>query len=347
MRKFCLIVAKVIFPLAIVGWLLWNIPPQEMKVLRSTDKNWWLLAAGFVLSLAALINTFSRWHILVRCLGLPFRFTDALRLGFLGFLLNFVSAGTVGGDLFRAVFVAREQPSRRPEAVASVFIDRLIGLYALFVVTCLATAALDWHTITPAVRNISALTYWVTGTMTLGVIALSFSATTHGALAVWARRLPKVGATIGRLFDAVGVYRQRRVVVLWAFFQSVVTHLLSAGSFYCLANGLFAQTPSAMEHLIIVPLSMVAGAMPFTPAGLGVFELAMDKLYQFVPASGTPIPGVVVALAFRLVQVAMASLGVIQIWSSRADLERIKEEAEAIQAKKDAPSVAAEEGVID
>ena len=39
---------------------------------------------------------------------------------------------------FKAVFIAREQHGKRAEAVATVVIDRLIGLYVLFVVASVA-----------------------------------------------------------------------------------------------------------------------------------------------------------------------------------------------------------------
>ena len=68
-------------------------------------------------------------------MALPFRIRDAFRLSFLSYLLNFVSVGSVGGDLFKAFFIAREQPGRRTEAVATVVVDRIVGLYGLLLVT--------------------------------------------------------------------------------------------------------------------------------------------------------------------------------------------------------------------
>ena len=41
----------------------------------------------------------------------------------------------MGGDLFKAIFIAREQPGRRTEAVATVLVDRVIGMYALVLLT--------------------------------------------------------------------------------------------------------------------------------------------------------------------------------------------------------------------
>src|SRR5262245_27483918 len=99
---------------------LWNEP-----------KNWSMLAIAAALKLTAIMITFVRWFFLVRALNLPFRLRDAFRLGFLGYLFNLIAPGAVGGDLFKAVFIAREQPGRRGAAISSVIVDRLIGLYAL------------------------------------------------------------------------------------------------------------------------------------------------------------------------------------------------------------------------
>ena len=56
-------------------------------------------------------------------------------------LLNFVSLGAVGGDLFKAILAARKCHARRAEAVATVIIDRLIGLYIIFVMATVAMLA--------------------------------------------------------------------------------------------------------------------------------------------------------------------------------------------------------------
>ena len=85
--------------------------------------------------LTAVSVTIVRWYLLVRALGLRFRLVDAFRLGYLGYLLNFVSVGSVGGDLFKAIFIAREQPGRRAEAVATVLVDRIVGMYGLVLLT--------------------------------------------------------------------------------------------------------------------------------------------------------------------------------------------------------------------
>src|SRR5690606_15351070 len=89
---------------------------------------------ALVIILVGFSCNFIRWYLLVRGLDLTFHLRDAFRLGSLGFMLNQVMPGSVGGDLFRAAFLAHEQPGRRTEAVASVFIDRFVGLVAMLLV---------------------------------------------------------------------------------------------------------------------------------------------------------------------------------------------------------------------
>ena len=327
MRKILLIILKVVLPLAVIAWLLWSTSPEQLEQLRTMKKNWWLLVASFLLSLAALVNTFVRWHLLVRSLYIPFRLSDALRLGFLGYLLNFVSVGVVGGDLFKAIFIAREQPQRRPEAVASVLVDRIIGLYALLIVASVAVVG-TWRSDMPGdVRTVSQLTVAATIVGAIAIGLFSLPGFTTGALSEALARLPRIGGAVERLIGAVRMYRRRPGVLALALGQSFVTHILFAAAIYCVARALFEPAPSLTEHLVIVPLSMVAGSLPFTPAGLGAFELAMASLYKIIPAVPHAVSGVIVALVFRLVQIALAVLGLCYYWSADADWERIEREA--------------------
>jgi uncharacterized membrane protein YbhN (UPF0104 family) len=87
-----------------------------------------LLATG--IASVGLIITFLRWHMLVRAVGLPFSRYDAIRLGLVGYYFNTFLPGSIGGDIVKAYAIAKEQ-SRRTVAVATVLIDRIIGLWAL------------------------------------------------------------------------------------------------------------------------------------------------------------------------------------------------------------------------
>ncbi len=129
----------VLAAFALLAWAVWGNRDQIRRVLDERPNGWlFVLALGFYLT--AMVLTFVRWFFLVRALELPFRFRDALRLGFIGSVFNLVIPGAVGGDLIKAAFLAREQ-ERRTQAIASMVIDRLLGLLGLYEVTGSLTAS--------------------------------------------------------------------------------------------------------------------------------------------------------------------------------------------------------------
>lgn len=88
------------------------------------------LLLATVIASVGLIITFLRWHMLVRAVGLPFSRYNAIRLGLVGYFFNTFLPGSIGGDIVKAYAIAKEQ-SRRTVAVATVLVDRIIGLWAL------------------------------------------------------------------------------------------------------------------------------------------------------------------------------------------------------------------------
>jgi hypothetical protein len=132
LRRTALLLVKLALAVAILAYLIGQVQHHEgFSRLIQQPKIWSLLVLALVCTFAAIVLSFIRWYMLVVALGLDFRLVDALRLGSIGFVLNFVALGTLGGDLFKAVFLAREQPGKRTEAVATVMADRLLGLLTM------------------------------------------------------------------------------------------------------------------------------------------------------------------------------------------------------------------------
>ena len=130
-RQILLGVGKVAAPLGIIGFLLYKIAPESWRVLSEHPKDYPLLAVALLVAILAISISFAHWCLLVRCQGIQLSMLEAHRLGAICFLLNFVSVGSVGGDLFKAIFLAKRRPGKRVQAVASVLVDRGVGLYGL------------------------------------------------------------------------------------------------------------------------------------------------------------------------------------------------------------------------
>jgi uncharacterized protein (TIRG00374 family) len=191
----------------------------------------------------------------------------------------------------------------------------MIGLYAVFLVASLCLMRGRMYAVTPAMWAISQVIFCATAVGGIAVMLVLIPGFTNGRFSQWLASLPKVGSVLERMISAVRMYREQRLMLAGTLILSMLVHLLMSASIFSLANGLFGAAPTLLDHLIIVPLSCVAGALPLTPAGLGSFELAMEELYRMVPAAGSAaVSGILIAHANRLTTISIAAIGVVFFW---------------------------------
>lgn len=321
MRKTLLTLTQFAVSGLLVGYLVYQAcqDPKFGELVRG-PKDWGLIGLAFGLCLVSVLVTIVRWYFLVRAINLPFTLRDAMRLGFLGFLFNFVSLGSVGGDLFKALFLAREKPGRRAEAVATVVVDRVVGLYALLLVASATVLAnRTWDSPTAEVRYLSQFTLAATAVGAAMVLILLVPGFTNGALSEWLAGLPRVGPILRRLIEAVRMYRRRFGVLVLAVAMSLGVHLMLTLGVYLIGRALPGEVPSLADHLILVPLGNLASAVPITFNGIGALEWFMDYLYQ----GGQ---GLLVSFGYRLTTIVVALVGAVVWWFSRREVEHVLEE---------------------
>ena len=295
---------------------------------------WPLVAAGVLCTFAACTASFVRWHLLIRAVGIDVRLVDSLRLGALGLALNFVSPGSIGGDFFKAIFLAHGQPGRRTEAVATVVADRVMGLLTMLVFASVGILCSDLiDTPSPALRVLcrAIFTATVVSWAVFGVLIV-VPGLSGPRVGRWAEAIPLVGRTIARLLGAVQAYRSQKQMLVAAFGLSALVALFVVSSFYLVARGLPIKEPSWTEHLMIVPVAGLVGAIPITPNGLGTLELADEELYKAVPggAGVTRGDGTLVALARRVTELAVGLVGLVFYLTHRREVEQVYAEAEEI-----------------
>lgn len=332
-----LLVAKLVISLAIIGYLLGSIfsDPSRKETLQNLyreQKNWPLLAAAGGLYFLSAILTFARWYFLVRAVGLSFRFRDALRLGFLGFMFSQVSLGAVGGDMFKAVFLAHEQRGRRTEALSTIIIDRLLGVYGLFLIGSLVVCSGLLGRSSATITTLSTITLVGTGVMTVIFAVIMVPERVFGSLPDTLARIPKIGIIVRKLWQASGMYRTHHGVVWSMLGLALIVHIINVLGYYCIAHGLPGPAPNLVSHFLIVPLALLAGAIPLPFAALGPFELILNGLYAAVsPAGADRDLGLVVAICCRIITMLVSLIGVGFYLGGRREVSEVLHEAEEIQ----------------
>lgn len=334
MKKNLIWLAKIGVSAAILSYLSYKAwQDHSFDDLVSQPKHWGLLAAALVAALSSMLIAILRWYLLVRTLELPFAVRDALRLGFIGHFFSFLTLGMVGGDLLKCIFIAREQHGRKTEAVASVIVDRMMGLYALFLMTAVAYMFSDLTD--PKVRWVCQVNVSLAIIGTCGWVMLLLPGFTE--LALWRNlaAVPRIGPFSERAISAVRMYRRKLLVLAVSLVMSLGVHTCSTISIYLVARGLPGESPSLGTHFVIVPIAMVANAIPL-PGGLGALEAALDFLYRGVAQEGfAGGRGFVIALAYRLITVLLALVGVAYYIAGRRQVTELIHETEEEESKPD------------
>jgi glycosyltransferase 2 family protein len=309
---------KIAILVGIVLWIVQTFPKKDWDALVAQEKNWWLLGQAFIVVLAAHFVTYWRWQILVHALDVPMRLTEAFRLGFLGTLLNLVSVGAVGGDVFKAIEAARNAEKKRAEVVASVLVDRAVGLLGLVLV---AGISLSFATVlSPRMHLI-----WV-GALVLSAIGLSglviIVVLGHRFPAKWLTKIPIAGHTLHRIVHACMIFQGRPRLVCELILSSLVVHSCLTVGCALISNGLYAECPSLGQHFMTIPPAMAAATLPLTPGGVGVQEIAIQSLFNEWPDVPDTYSGLIMASVYRAILICIALIGAVYYFTGLGSTPR-------------------------
>ncbi len=331
-KKYKVILAtiKLLLAVGILVFLFLRIRSHSgFERLISDPKDWGSLALAQLLILVGFSLSFVRWFLLVRGLELEFHLRDAFRLGSLGFMFNQVSPGSVGGDLLKAVFIAKEQPGKRTEAVTTVLIDRAIGLYAMILVASLGLMLVGSVTTPSEVMQTLQTVVWSMAVVSTAGVFWAMSPLAVGdRVRRLADRVPVVGHTFHRLLDATEVYHRRKRYLVGAFFLALVTHNLVISAFWLISHGLPVYSPAFSENASVVPIGLVLGTLPLTPGGLGTLEAGLEYLFLLVGAGKGD--GTLIALVYRMMTYVVAAIGAGYYLSARTSVDRMLHDAEEL-----------------
>jgi uncharacterized protein (TIRG00374 family) len=320
LKKFALLAAKIGVSVAILGYLFYSASqkPEFWELIHAWQHWLWLrLGLAVLLVLAAVALTVYRWQMLARTLGLEFTTREALRVGFLGYAVNLMPLGIVGGDAVKAVFLSRLNPTRKTEAVATVFVDRVIGLIALLLLAALGTLAIDIEVIgedNADLRTKLLLLCRIVQIAALvgiaGAAVLFVPGFTNSSLWKVVARIPVVGQVIHKLMIAMHIFRGPADRLLLAMGMSLGVHLLFVAMIYLIGGALLdahghpTPQPRLLDHAVFVPVAMAAGTLP-----QGFFEWLLTIFYEAFSPGDTGNKGLLIALVYRVIQVVVAGLG--------------------------------------
>jgi len=262
----------------------WAHGPRELgRTLMWVDPLALTLSLVFM-GLTILLGVL-RWRMVLRVHGLDLSLGRATAISLVAHFFNSFLLGSTGGDLLKAYYAARETHHKKTEAVVTVVVDRLLGLFAMLVFACLMMA--PNLSLLRAHGRLATLSLFIFS-MTVGcglVIVLFF----WGGVSrmwprsrAWLRKLPK-GELLEQCLDACRAFGRHPGFIVRAMAISMLVNIAGVLQFLALASGLDLNI-SPLILFLIVPMIICVAALPITPSGLGVRE----NLYVLMLA----VPGI-------------------------------------------------------
>ena len=258
------------------------ISPGLLTYLKNLDLL--LFSLGALCFVTSLIVLNMRWWWLLRANMFKIGVLEAQRLAWIGFFFNNVIPGSTGGDIVKAVYIAKKFSTDKVPALISVFVDRVVGLLSLILLACLASLlALDDF---PQI----AITVWLLSFTVVLFCTFLISSNLRKLIRFdyVINRLPERMARIVQEIDRSLLYYRQHLtgISLWIL-VSPITYSLFIASFWLMDKSLGIGL-GFLEYCFVVPIATAIQGIPIAPAGWGVGEAVYGTLIGKVGALMQP-----------------------------------------------------------
>ena len=308
MRSLLLPILKLTFAGLLIYWL-WSSGKLNLNQLSIVYKEpQFLFLAITTWVVTHMFLGVLRWRLLLRGVGYDISYLWALKLQLTGLFFNTALPGAVGGDLVKAGYLVMGHPGKgKSPAMISILMDRLVGLFGLFIITGMIIL-FDYSSVI-SIEALRPLVYMVFGV----ILAITF-----GLWVVFKQypqkdpilhllEKPYPGSKqITKIYTCFKRYKDHKRYVFMALGFSVLIQGAMLFYFYSIANHLL---PAALftSIALVFPIGMLVTALPLAPGGLGVGHVAFDTLFQLVGYQ----QGATVFNIFVVSMLCMHLLGVI------------------------------------
>jgi uncharacterized protein (TIRG00374 family) len=275
--------------LGIIFYLLFKINLKNMLgILHQGLFHWPWLVMGLLIFLICCWIGIARWKIILDVQGLRMAWSRVFCVFFIGQFFNSFMFGSTGGDLARGYYAAKETHHKKTEAVATVVIDRLIGLVVLhFIATimliiCFRFYLQNWSTHVPALIMLG----MITATIVLLLVIFNLRFFAGWPIFRFIEHNHTLRPIIRRLIVSIYLYRRRQSTIWKTALLSLLSHTLLITQCYCIGRCLQVEI-GISDYFMIIPLIMSISALPITPGGLGIREGLAVTLFGALDVSAS------------------------------------------------------------
>lgn len=300
---------KLLFAGALIAWLLHGdrFDFRRLAIIFQPQ----ILMGAFSLILLNTIVASERWRGLLLARGFHLSFLQAMRFTLIGSFFNFVIPGGVGGDVVKSYYVAKENPTARLKSILTIAMDRLLGLFSMLVMA-LIVMLIEWETVSNQIQLRSIFKF-------LSVIFLGFA---FAWAFIFSRRLYELGLLqkilmklpkshyFLNLYTNFSDYRHHKSLFFKSVILSFLAQIISVLFFVYMGSCFGFSDIRWTTYFFVVPIGFMITAIPISPAGLGVGQMAFFFLFNLVLGQESQV-GPLAISAFQIYTFFIGIIGAI------------------------------------
>jgi glycosyltransferase 2 family protein len=127
MKKKLITALKIVISALLIFWLFrkldWHLVAHELR-----DINYFYLVLFIILQLAAMVISAKKWQVIAAFQGIHFTIKEGFKVYLTGTFINNFLPSTIGGDIYRSLWLAPRAVSKSA-AFSTVVFDRFLGLF--------------------------------------------------------------------------------------------------------------------------------------------------------------------------------------------------------------------------
>jgi uncharacterized protein (TIRG00374 family) len=270
MKKTLLTLLQVAVTVGLLWWVFHDPAKRAQmgEALREADWSWLWIGVGVFFFCTILATV--RWKVLLKVQGIDMGWVRTWQLFMVGMFFNLFMLGSTGGDVVKMFLTMREAPDRKAAALLSVFMDRVIGMMALILISLgFLCFRYDVLSHSPASSALLTTLLWLLA----GAVVVTVGMFVGSAFG-WVHYLPRWTPLRGRIVEvsaACHLYAKGWRQTIWAFLVSFPLFAMFFITFYCAARA-FTGLLGLVDVFSVLPIVAVITAIPISVSGIGVRE---------------------------------------------------------------------------
>lgn len=300
-------ILKFGFAFAIIYWMV-SRGVIDIDALKAVFSPGYFFLGLMIVGITTVILS-ERWRWLLKAQGIDKGFFEIFQLTLMGIFFNYVVPGGVGGDVVKAYYTVKDNPTKKVAAAMSVLVDRVLGLYAMLLLS-LGFMMFDEGRIFQ-VRELTLIFQSLLGVFIVFTLALGFAFSRRVAASGWDKVFDKIplGAKLKTVYRSVHEYGRKRDIILKVIGVSLIGQSVMILNFILVGKAMNLDVPT-LAYFFVVPLGFMVTAIPVSPAGVGVGQVAFYMLFNLYLGKETNLG----STAITVVQVLQFIFGLFGAW---------------------------------